>query len=164
MLFEAKGFYIDLIENNDLVKIVEVYNSNKHFLAGHMDKEKITNEWMIKELQSMKEAGFYSCKIVEKCSEKLIGVLEFKQDIETYLSLIMIHNNYKSKGIGKTIFDAFEEYLVLSNCKCIRIDVVTNYDSSVLEFWTKNKFLKINDIELNWTGKLLPAVIMKKYL
>lgn len=164
MFFESEGFYVDLVENKDLDEIVKVYNSNKHFLVSHMNKEKVTNEWILQEFESMKEVGFYSCKIVEISSEKIIGVIDFKEGKETYLSLLMIHNDYKSKGFGKLIFQSFVEYAKSLKSKCIRIDVVTNYDNSVLEFWIKNGFVKFRDVELNWVGKILPAVTMKKNL
>ena len=164
MFFQSKDFYVDLIENKDLNEVVKVYNSNKHFLVKHMDKEEITNEWIFQELESMKEVGFYSCKIVDINSENIMGIMDFKVGEETYLSLLMIHNDFKSKGLGKLIFHAFEEYVKSLKSKCIRIDVVTNYENSVLDFWIKNGFIKFKDIELNWIGKILPAVTMKKSL
>lgn len=69
----------------------------------------------------------------------------------------MIHNNYKSKGFGKLIYESLEN-------THIRTDVVTNYDENALHFWIKNGFKKLENITLNWTGKSLPAVIMKKEL
>jgi len=164
MIFETKYFYVDLVNINDLNEVIDIYNSNKHFLVAHMDKEKITNQWLIEEIKSMKEIGFNSGKIVEKSTGKIIGVMDFKIDEESYLSLLMIHNDFKGKGFGKQIFQAFEEYVKSLKSKCIRIDVVTNYDSSVLDFWIKHGFIRFKDIELNWTGKKLPAVTMKKHL
>ncbi|MCB2359758.1 GNAT family N-acetyltransferase [Clostridium estertheticum] len=81
---------------------------------------------------------------------------------ETYLSLLMIHDNYKNKGGGKLIYQALEEYAKEVKSKCMRIDVLINYDNAVLKFWVKNGFDKIKDVELDWTGKILPAVIMEK--
>lgn len=164
MLFQSKDFYVDFVESNYLNQVVEVYNSNKQFLESHMDKESVTKEWVLQELQSMKEVGFYSCRIVEISSEKTMGVMDFKVGEETYLSLLMIHNNFKSKGFAKQIFQAFEEYVKSLKSKCIRIDVVTNYDNCVIDFWVKNEFIKFKDAELNWTGRILPAVTMKKSL
>ncbi|KUO71016.1 MAG: acetyltransferase [Clostridia bacterium BRH_c25] len=164
MFFQSNGLYVDLVEDRDLYEVVEVYNSNKHFLVSHMDKDKVTNEWILQELETMREVGFYSCKIVEISSEKIIGVMDFKVGEETYLSLLMIHNDFKSKGFGKLIFQDFEGYVRSINSKCIRIDVVTNYNNSVLDFWIKNGFIKSKHMELNWTGKILPAVTMKKSL
>lgn len=164
MIFETKNLYVGRVNHGDLNEVIEIFNSNKRFLATHMDKEKITNQWMIEEIESMKEIGFCSGKIVEKSSGRIIGVMDFKVGEESYLSLLMIHNDFKGKGFGKLIFQAFEEYAKSQKSKCIRIDVVTHYDSSVLDFWINNGFVKFNNIELNWAGKKLPAVIMKKNL
>lgn len=164
MIFELKGFYIDLVENKDLNHIIEVYNSNKYFLVNHMDTDKVTYKWMVEELESMKKVNFYSCKVVEKSSDKIIGIIDFKIGEETYLALLMLHNDYKNKGFGKLIYQALEEYVKSLKSKCMRIDVVTNYDDTVFDFWVRNGFNKFKDVELNWTGKILPAVIMKKTL
>lgn len=164
MLFGSEGFCVDLVEIKDVDGIASVYNSNKRFLASHMDKEKVSKEWILQELQSMKKVGFNSCKIIETNSGRVIGVMDFKISRETYLSLLMIHNDHRGKGLGKLIYRSFEEYAKAQGSKCVRIDVVTGYDDSVLDFWTKNGFAKIRDVELNWTGKTLPAITMKKNL
>ncbi|HOP72847.1 MAG TPA: GNAT family N-acetyltransferase [Thermoclostridium caenicola] len=135
MFFETQNFYVDLVNNNDLNEVIEIYNSNEHFLVAHMDKERITKQWITEEIGE-----------------------------ESYLSLLMIHNDFRGKGFGKLIFQGFEEYVKSLKSKCIRIDVVTNYDHSVLDFWIKNGIIKFKDIELNWAGKRLPAVTMKKNL
>jgi len=164
MLFQTKDFYIEIIDNKDSNKIVEIYNSNKKFLLSHMNMENVTVQWVIEEIESMKKVGFYSCKIVEILSGKTIGIIDFKIGEETYLSLLMIHKDFKCRGYGKLILHAFEEYAKTLKSKSIRIDVVTNYDSSVLDFWIKNKFIRFEEVELNWAGKILSAVTMKKYL
>ncbi|MFW2487770.1 GNAT family N-acetyltransferase [Clostridium chromiireducens] len=164
MFFKSKDFYVDLVENEDLDKVAKVYNSNRHFLISHMDKQEVTTEWILEEIKSMKEAGFYPCKIVEISSGNVLGIIDFKTGKETYLSLLMVHNDFKCKGFGKVIFESFEEYVKALKYKCIRIDVVANYDNSVFDFWIKSGFVKVEDVKLNWTGKSLPAVIMKKNL
>jgi len=164
MLFQTKDFYVEIIDNKDSNKIVEIYNSNKKFLLSHMNMENVTVQWVIEEIESMKKVGFYSCKIVEILSGKTIGIIDFKIGEETYLSLLMIHKDFKCTGYGKLILHAFEEYAKTLKSKSIRIDVVTNYDSSVFDFWIKNKFIRFEEVELNWAGKILSAVTMKKYL
>jgi GNAT superfamily N-acetyltransferase len=164
MIFETEGFYIDLVENADVNDVVEVYNSNRNFLQNHVGTDKITKEWILDEIESMRKVDFYSCKIVEKNSGKLIGIIDFKVGEETYLSILMLHKDYKKKGLGALIYQALEEYAKSEKSKGMRIDVVTNYDDAVLDFWMKNGFEKIKEIELNWTGKILPAVVMKKNL
>ncbi len=164
MIFEIKTFGVDSIENKDIDKIIEVYNSNKKFLMSHMDKEKVTSKWVIEELKSMREVNFYCCKIVEISSGEIVGLIDFKMEEETYLSLLMIHNAYRNKGVGKLVYYALEEYALSLKSKCIRIDVVNNYDSSVVDFWSKKGFVEFKQSKLNWAGKVLPAVTMKKNL
>ncbi|WP_027624516.1 GNAT family N-acetyltransferase [Clostridium lundense] len=162
MIFQSEAFDVDLVENKDINEIVQVYNSNKNFLRNHIGSNKVTDEWMLEELESMKKLNFYSCKVVQKSSNRIIGIIDFKIGKETYLSLLMIHNDYKNKGCGKLIYQALEEYAKSLQSECIRIDVVTNYDENVLNFWIRNGFYKLKNVELNWSGKNLPAVIMKK--
>ncbi|MEG0775096.1 GNAT family N-acetyltransferase [Clostridium sp.] len=164
MIFQTKDFYVDLVDNKDVNAIVDVYNSNKNFLVNHMDTEKVTYEWILEELESMKNSDFSSCKIVENTSGKIVGIIDFKIDEDAYLSLLMVHNNYKNKGVGKLIYETLEEYLKSVKSKSIRIDVVTDYDDKVIDFWIKHGFKKFENIKLNWTGKVLPAVVMKKSL
>lgn len=164
MIIQSKGFYIDLVSNNDVKEVLEVYNSNENFLMHHMDMNKVTSKWLLEELENMRDIGFCSCKIVENCTGKIIGIIDFMIADETYLSLLMINSAFQGKGFGKLIFQGFEEYVKSLKSKCIKIDVVTNYDNSVLDFWINNGFIKIKDVELNWTGKVLTAVTMKKFL
>jgi GNAT superfamily N-acetyltransferase len=164
MIFETEGFYIDLVENADINDVVEVYNSNRKFLQNHIGTDQVAKEWILDEIESMRKVDFYSCKIVEKSSGKLIGIIDFKIGGETYLSILMLHKDYKKKGLGALIYQALEEYAKSEKSKGMRIDVVTNYNDAVLDFWMKNGFEKIKEIELNWTGKILPAVVMKKNL
>lgn len=164
MICKSKKIYIDLVEDRDLNDIIEVYNSNKNFLINHMNSDIVEYKWVIEELELMKKTSFYSCKVVEKSSGKIIGIIDFKTGEETYLSLLMIHNDYKNRGIGKLVYRALEEYVRSIKSIGIRIDVVTNYDDRVLNFWVRNGFNKFKDVKLNWTGKVLPAVIMKKTL
>lgn len=164
MIFETKDFHVDLVEKDDLKDIVEVYNSNIDFLKSHLGVDKVTYKWLDNELEIMKQDDFHSYKIIKKDTNEVVGFIDFKIDNETYLSLLILHKNYKNKGIGKLIYKALEEYVKSLKSDCIRIDVVTNYDNNVIDFWSKNGFKKIKKIELNWGDKILPAIIMKKKL
>ncbi|MDS0526754.1 GNAT family N-acetyltransferase [Clostridium sp. SHJSY1] len=164
MLFKTKEFYIDKAKEEDFHDIIDIYNSNKNFLLIHMDKENITKSWLTNEFKQMENVGFYSCKIVDIDSNKIIGLMDFKIEEETYLSLMMIHGNLKNKGMGKKVFQSFEEYVLSKESKKIKIDVVINYSKDVLTFWRNNGFVKVKEVELNWTGKVLPAITMMKIL
>lgn len=162
--FELNDFYICLIESKDLNDIARVYNSNKLFLKSHIGKESITTNWVCDELDIMKNEGFYSCKVVQKNSNKIVGLIDFKVDEEAYLSLLMINSNLRGQGIGTKVYKLLEMYIKSCNSTSLRIDVVTNYDKHILDFWIKNGFKSIENITLNWNEKILPAIVMKKYL
>jgi ribosomal protein S18 acetylase RimI-like enzyme len=164
MVFKSIDYNISFVEYMDLNGVIDVYNSNKSFLMSHMSKENVERQWMLEEFESMKRIGFHCCKIVDINTEKIVGVIDFKIDSETYLSLLMVHNDHKNKGLGNSVYQAFEEYVQSQNSKSIRIDVVTEYDDTVLDFWIRKGFVEYENMELNWTGKVLPAVTLKKIL
>lgn len=162
MIYQIKDYVMDLMLEEDLEEILNIYNSNVQFLLNHMDRDMVTIDWIHKEFREMIDIGFKSFKVVEKNTNRIIGIIDYKIDKETYLSLLMIHNDFKYRGIGKLIYKAFEEHCIAMKSSSIRIDVVNDYDSVVYDFWIKNGFSIFEEIEINWTGKVLPAVVMKK--
>ncbi|KPU28348.1 acetyltransferase [Caloranaerobacter sp. TR13] len=164
MIFETSNTYVALIEEVDLNRILEIYNSNKGFLLSHMDKESVDTDWVRNELDNMRSIGFNSCKIIEKRFKRTIGFVEFAVKKESYLSLLMIHNNFKDNGYGKEVFYGLENYLKENFSDSIRIDIVTDYDSRVFKFWSELGFRVQENIILNWADKELSAIVMKKYL
>lgn len=151
-----------LIDSKDLNDITRIYNSNKVFLKSHIGKEIVTTKWVSDELNIMKNEGFYSYKVIQKESNEIVGLIDFKLGKETYLSLLMIDNNLRGQGIGMKVYKLFEIYSKYYNSESLRIDVVKNYDKYVINFWIKNGFKMIENITLNWNEKVLPAVVMKK--
>ena len=164
MLFESEYVYIDEVQTTDVQDTVSLYNSNKDFTHHHMGTDHVTPDWVLNEWESMKQSGFLSCKAVGKKSGNIIGIIDFKVEEETYLSQLMIHGEAQNQGIGRGIYDAFEEYVTAEHSKSIRLDVVTKYSNNVVKFWSKRGFVKNRDIELNWSGVTLPAIVMKKEL
>lgn len=136
MIFKTEKFKVELTHTEDVYEIAQVYNSNKKFLINHIGKDKIDSNWVVKELEDMKKINFNSCKIIEKKSNKVAGALDFKVEKETYLSILILKSDYKSKGIGKLIYGALEKYAKSLESETMRIDVVINYDANVLKFWS----------------------------
>ncbi|QQE78689.1 N-acetyltransferase [Alicyclobacillus sp. SO9] len=164
MLFESEYLYVDDISQTEISAVVQVYNSNRDFLVKHMRTDSVTAQCVFDELESMRKLGFTSCKVTAKDTNRIVGIIDFKVDEESYLSLLMIHTHYANRGLGKQVYEAFEEYASFRGSKQIKLDVVTSYTDKVLSFWTRNGFHKSEDISLNWNGAILPAVTMLKSL
>lgn len=162
MLFETDDTYIDAAGPEDVNSIVEIYNSNRGFLMAHMARELVDTKWVEDEIETMKEIGFLSCKVVHKASNAVIGVLDFAVKEESYLSLLMLHADYRKLGFGTEVYQGFEYFAKAHKSIRIRIDVVTSNDMNVLDFWVSKGFCITENVELNWSGKTLPAVTMRK--
>ena len=93
-----------MLEDIDTKRIVEIYNSNEAFVSQHLGKAKIYEELIVCELKEMEKISFNSCKIVDKFSGEIVGLCDFKTDKTAYLSLLMLDNKTKGKGIGRDIW------------------------------------------------------------
>lgn len=162
MLFETDNTYVGVVGPDDIDSIVEIYNSNPGFLEAHLNREKVEAKWVDDEINTMKEIGFMSCKVVLKTSKTPIGILDFSVKEESYLSLLMLRSDYRHLRLGSEVYKGFEDFAKIHKSERIRIDVVTSYDKGVLDFWVLKGFNIIDMVELNWSGKTLPAVILKK--
>lgn len=162
MLFETDNTYVSLAATDDIDNIVEIYNSNPGFLRTHLGREKVNAKWVEDEMNTMKEIGFMSSKVVLKNGNQAIGVLDFLVNEESYLSLLMVHSDNRYIGLGSEVYKGFEQFAKVHKSDRIRIDVVTSYNKNVLNFWVSKGFSIMEQVELNWSGTNLPAVKMKK--
>lgn len=165
MLFETDEYCVDYInKEKDVEHLISIYNTNTEFLTNHTNFLEIDKMWITNEIEQMNKYNFKCCKIVSKKENRIVGLIDFSDDELYYLSLMIIHKDYKSKGIGKSIYNAFELYLKSLGCKNIRIDVLKNYNNKVLKFWKDRGFIEVKTIELDWSGKKLEALYMLKQI
>lgn len=162
MIIQTKQFFVDNITNSDYDEIVTLYNSNIEFLEKHLSLSHISRNWLETEIESMKEMDFITYKIVDCITGKILGVFDFKSDIQAYLSILIIHKDYKGKGIGSLFLEEFFTYLKSKGTESIRIDVVTEYNQKVINFWEKHGFKINKEIKLEWNNNILPAITMIK--
>ena len=162
VIFESQDTCVDFVEPTDIYSLVAVYNSHPAFLTQHLQRKTVTYGWLTDEIKIMRNAGFLSCKVVGKASGAIHGLIDVKIAVETYLSLLMIHQDSTNQGLGQQVYTALEAYVRRQGCRTIRIDVITGYSDRVLNFWRRNGFHVVEDATLNWDGVRLPAVILKK--
>ena len=149
------------IEETYVDLVVKMYNSNKTFLQKHMGISAVTNDFILKEVEEMKNHGFNSLTIKNNRGE-IVGVCDFKIEDEVYLSLLMIDAKLKGNGIGGRVYNQLEKIFKSKKASSVRIDVVYDYEENVLKFWEKQGFVANEKINLYWNGYKLNAIKMCK--
>lgn len=149
------------IEETHVDLVVKMYNSNKTFLQKHMGISAVTKDFILKEIEEMKNHGFNSL-IIKNNRGEIVGVCDFKIEDEVYLSLLMIDAKLKGNGIGGRVYNQLEKIFKSKKASSVRIDVVYDYEENVLEFWEKQGFVANEKIYLYWNGYKLNAIKMYK--
>lgn len=155
------NYIIDTVEENDIAKILDIYNSNKTFLENHMGISKVSKDFIVNEIEEMKNIGFSSL-VIKNNEGNIVGICDFKIGDEVYLSLLMIDAKLKGNGLGRIIYSQLEKIIKTKNSKRIRIDVVYDYEENALGFWEKQGFVPSEEIQLEWNGYKSKAVKMYK--
>ena len=116
------NYKIDTIAEIDIDKILDIYNSNTHFLENHMGITEVSREFITNEIKEMKNIGFNSL-VIKDCMSNIIGICDFKISEEVYLSLLMIDANQQGKGLGSIVYNQLEKLFKENHANKVRIDV-----------------------------------------
>lgn len=157
------NYKIDTITEIDIDKILDIYNSNTHFLENHMGITEVSREFITNEIKEMKNIGFNSL-VIKDCRSNIIGICDFKISEEVYLSLLMIDANQQGKGLGSIVYNQLEKLFKENHANKVRIDVVYNYDHNAVDFWKKQGFIPCEKIQLEWNGYKTNAIKMLKFI
>lgn len=149
---------------DDIDRIVEIYNSNEEFLINHLGTNKIDSAFIRENMDLMSSVGFFTDVIIDTNTGVIVGVADYKPDDTVYLSLFMIDSAYQGKGTGGRIFKAFEKELADQGKTDIRLDVVDNYIGNPVGFWEKQGFKVSKKTVMSWGNKKLDALVMTKSL
>ena len=155
------NYIINTVDQNDIGKIIDIYNSNKTFLENHIGISKVSKDFIVNEIEEMKNIGFSSL-VIKNNEDNIVGICDFKIGDEVYLSLLMIDAKLKGNGLGRIIYNQLEKIFKTKNSKRIRIDVVYDYEKNALGFWEKQGFVPSEEIQLEWNGYKSKAVKMYK--
>ena len=155
------NYIINTVDQNDITKIIDIYNSNKTFLENHVGISKVSKDFIINEIEEMKNIGFSSL-VIKNNEGNIVGICDFKIGDEVYLSLLMIDAKLKGNGLGRIIYNQLEKIFKTKNSKRIRIDVVYDYEENALGFWEKQGFVSSEEIQLEWNGYKSKAIKMYK--
>lgn len=155
------NYIIDTVDQNDISKIIDIYNSNKTFLENHVGISKVSKDFIVNEIEEMNNIGFSSL-VIKSNEGNIVGMCDFKIGDEVYLSLLIIDAKLKGNGLGRVIYNQLEKIFKTKNSKRIRIDVVYDYEENVLGFWEKQGFVPSEEIQLEWNGYKSKAIKMYK--
>lgn len=149
---------------NDIADITRIYNSNHKFLTNHLGIAFVNTDFITNEISEMQTMNFLSCVICDSQTDSIIGVIDYKPDDTVYLSLLMLDYSKQKNGNGQKIYKLFEDNMLKSSKRSIRIDVVNDYAENVVSFWEHQGFIPQNEIDLLWGNKKSRAIVMKKSL
>lgn len=135
-----KEYIIRKIEENDYNKVARIYNSNPIFLKNHLGVSSVDETFVAEEVKEMLTIGFNSYVIENIEKQTIEGILDFKLDNETYLSLLMLDKSIQKTGVGSSAYHYLEKLAIKICSKTIRIDVVYDYQENSLSFWKKLGF------------------------
>lgn len=157
-----ESFIIRKAAENDVDRIVEIYNSNTEFLKTHLGKNEVNASFIKQELVEMNRLDFASCVIEMK--EKIVGIMDYQDRDCVYLSLLMLDARERGQGLGRACYRQFESMMKARNRKCIHIDVVCENSGNLLPFWESVGFIQNGKSKLFWGEKESEAVVMKKII
>lgn len=155
------NYKIDILTTNDVDKILDIYNSNISFLENHMGITTVSKEFIVEEIEKMKNIGFNSL-VIRNSEGNIVGICDFKMEDEVYLSLLMIDAKQKRNGLGSRIYNELEQIFKAEDANRVRIDVVYDYEDNVVGFWEKQGFTHCEKIQLEWNGYKSKAIKMCK--
>lgn len=152
---------MDLMTAEDAGKVSDIYNSNTSFLENHLGVTTVSKEFILHEMEEMKNIGFQSF-VIRNNACGIVGICDLKMAEEAYLSLLMIDGKHKRRGTGGGIYRQLEQMFQEKGVRTVRIDVVDGYEDNAVGFWEKQGFTPCEKIQLEWNGCQSEAVKMCK--
>ena len=143
---------------------LRIYNSNPDFLLHHLGQEQISLDFIDEERREAAIHGF-GLRLIS-AQDRPIGILDYMQrpDSYVYLSLLMLDSSMQKQGLGKRAYQAFEALVRRHGAQRIRIDVVNDYEPSLVPFWQKLGFRGTRSDSLSWGKKRSQILVMEKQL
>ncbi len=136
LLERSSKVFIDIEE--------KIINSNTFFNLVSKDKEILSKEEILDEIEQSEKIGAHRYLIKEK--HEFIGILEYlllnPNDQCTWLGLLLIENNLHLKGYGTKALELFYVLMKSQGINKIRIGVIAENTPAHI-FWQKHGFLEI---------------------
>jgi ribosomal protein S18 acetylase RimI-like enzyme len=146
---QDKNFEIRPIAEDELDAVLEVYRHCEDFLAlGPVATASM--EMVLKDIELSKEEGGIFCGIYTP-DGSMIGVVDYVPSKyqgnpqAAYLELLMIDSSFRSRGIGKAVFDAVENEIRKNPSVTVFFAGVQVNNPRAVQFWLRNGFRIISE-------------------
>lgn len=140
----------ELITPRSLEIAISIVNSNPSYNVLENGRPSRTRQEVSSEFLNTSTESY-----LIKYDDKYIGVIDFlknnPKDNYPWIGLLMIHQDYHSKGYGKKVYLAFEEKIINQNPgNRVRLGVLKN-NKKAIKFWECLGFKYYGSSE--WDGK-----------
>jgi ribosomal protein S18 acetylase RimI-like enzyme len=141
------------VTEDDLHAVLEVYQNCEDFLAlGPIATASM--EMVLKDIELSKEEGGIFCGIFDTADGKMIGVVDYvpnnfqSNPQAAYLELLMIDSSFRSRGIGKAVFNAVENEIRKNPSVTLFFAGVQVNNPRAVKFWQQNGFRITSEAKL----------------
>ncbi|AIG25044.1 MULTISPECIES: GNAT family N-acetyltransferase [Brevibacillus] len=164
--FYQDQLLINSLEQQELPRAVEIYNSNPNYNVLTNGEPTLTLAELSREYEDANQypTGHW---LAIRYEDKIIGIshilLENPNDQKPWIGLLLIDSSYQGKGYGKKAYLMLEEYFRSLDKKTVHIGVITS-NQRALDFWGKLGFEQYRQVTAS-VGKLTqPVLCMAKFL
>lgn len=130
---------LEEVTKDKMKKVQEIVLSNKIYNALENGKETRSMKEMKEEFLNPATYSYFI-----KVDQDYIGLIDYlpenPKDHYPWLGLLMIHEQWKGKGLGKRAYHLFEQSIKNSGKQAIRLGVLTNNREAKI-FWESLGFI-----------------------
>lgn len=151
MLIIKDDIKIQEFKQDDFDNVLDIYKQSEDFLElgpePYASKEMVLND-----IDYSQKCGGCYCTIFYDAN--IVGIIDYistineKRPNDSYINLIMIKKDYRSRGLGQKVLETLEEYFIKENrISSIFISVQENNPKGIA-FWIRQGYEIISGPEL----------------
>jgi len=168
LLNQYNDFSVVQITSSHYEAVHKLWQGN-HAYTALFQSHPITLEEVIKEVNDRPKNTvlFQKCFIGFYLKDALVGIadliLNYPNEEEGYIGLLMIDKDYQQKGYGKKMYQRIEAVLKSVGFKRIELGVVKENKGAYL-FWKNRGYQAIRHVTHAFESRLLYVTVMEKML
>lgn len=168
LLNQYNDFSVAQITSSHYEAVHKLWQGNNAYTAL-FQSHSITLEEVIKEVHArpIKTALYQKCFIGFYLNDTLVAIadliLNYPNEEEGYIGLLMMDRDYQQKGYGKKIYQRIESAFKSVGFKRIELGVVKE-NKAAFSFWKNRGYQSIRHVTHAFESRLLYVTVMEKML